>query len=820
MKPFTKISSWFAPVRRNPRFAATVIVVLALGIGINVATLGLLYRYYVSPLPYSRGDQVLNVDLTSHRTIHQEPSIPIWWQLQKGVPALAASGLYQAQGYNLVRGSRMSRLNGIEATASVFPTLGVRPILGRTFGPESNKSGAKPVVVLSYRLWQTLFDGSPSAIGQTLHLNGQLFTVIGVMPKDFNFPTAQSLLWTPKIITVRNGNAYQFSAFFYHMVARLAPEQSMATFLTQANVVLKKEIANFPAPKYMPLLQKSDFRIDARSWRASRLGHLHEVLTLVPLAAALLMLLVWFNLANLFLARAFIRRSELTLRRILGANTWTLAAALLRENFILSLTGAGLGVILGRFLLGLFSTSSMAGTASSIPGTSWSVLIVIAFVLAMISAGIFTLVGLGFLRKRDLAAALNESGSRASPGPLVRRVRKGLLVAQIALACALGGTGLLLGHSLLNLNAVNLGFKPKHLVTFKLSFPKTQYSTDKMVIALDALHDAVGKLPGLNRVGISSVIPFGGSPIPYGVFPNPPNPDIQASVITPSVGTDYLKTLGITLLTGRNFDPGDAKRSLGVAIINTLTAKQLFGTENVIGRRFSFGSQNGYNNYPGMRFRIIGLVRTAHQSQVVETPKHGTTYMYRDQVLRLNPGYWHWRTWYLAVRSSLPTPTVISEVKSAAHEVLPDVPLYDIKTMNQRLSLAMTSNRILAALIAVFALGALLLAAIGLYAVQAYAVAQRAREFAIRSALGANRSRLFTLVLGETARLLILGLVIGLAGLVGIGITFASAFYGIAAVDPASMALVAIVLTLATLAASWFPAWRASRVAPDKALRS
>lgn len=194
--------------------------------------------------------------------------------------------------------------------------------------------------------------------------------------------------------------------------------------------------------------------------------------------------------------------------------------------------------------------------------------------------------------------------------------------------------------------------------------------------------------------------------------------------------------------------------------------------------------------------------------------------MYRDQVLQLNPGYWHWRTWYLAVRSPLPTATVISEVKSAAHKVLPNIPLYDIQTMNQRIANVLASNRLLTLLVSLFAFGALLLAAIGLYAVQAYAVAQRAREFAIRAALGAERGRLLAMVLGETARLLVLGLVVGLAGLAGIGIAFASAFYGIAAMDPLSMALVAIVLAIATLAASWFPAWRASRVAPDKALRS
>ncbi len=820
MSDFLRLPAWIGLLKRNPHFALTVIVVLGLGIGANVATLGLLYRYYVSPLPYPHGDQVLNVSLTSHRTTDWGISIPIWRRLQKGVPSLANSGLYQTHGYNFVRDNRLRRLSGTETTASLFSTLGVHPLLGRVFGSDSNKSGAQPVVILSYRLWQTLFDGNSSAIGQTLKLNGKLFSVIGVMPKHFNFPTAQSLLWTPKIITEQNGNAYQFSAFFYQMVVRLAPGNSKNTFLTQANVVLKNEIANFPASQYIPDLQKSDYRIVAESWRASTLGHLKEVLTLVPLAATLLMLLVWFNLANLFIARAFTQRGEFALRRIIGANAWTLVSTLLRENFLLSLIGAGLGVALGRFLVGLFSTINIADASSSIFSISWSVLILIAVVLAIISAGIFTLVGLDFLHGHNLATALNEGDGRTSQGLFARRVRKGLLVAQIALTCVLGGTGFLLGRSLLNLNTVNLGFRPDNLVTFKLSFPLKQYSTGKMVIALNALHAVVGKLPGSNDVGISSIIPFDGSPTPYGVFPDPPNPNIQPAAYTPSVDSDYLKVLGVTMLAGRNFDLEDAKKELGVAVINTLSAKQIFGTENVIGRNFSFGSQSGYNNYPGMRFRVIGLVSTAHQAHVGEKPKDGTIYMYRNQVLRLNPGYWHWRTWYVTVRSPLPAATVIARVKNAARKVLPGVPLYDTKTMNQRLGSAMASSRLLTILVLLFSISALVLASVGLYAVQAYAVAQRAREFAIRAALGAERSQLLVLVLGETARLLVYGLVVGLAGLAGINIVFASTFYGIAAVDPVSMAIITVVLALAVFAASWFPAWHASHVAPDKALNS
>jgi len=792
---------------------------MALAIGVNVATLSLLYRFYITPLPYKGGSRILNVEMTSHRTTAEEVSIPIWMHIQSGARALADSGIYQEQGYNLVRNGQINRVNGIEATASVFSTLGVKPLIGRAFGPESSEPGAKPVVVLSYRLWRTLYSSDKSTLGQTLQMNGKLFTVIGVMPRNFNFPTAESLLWTPIIITPYLKNVYQFDAIFYHMIGRLAPGQSVDTFLSQANVALTNEINKFPLANTAADFQKMDLRIAAQSWRASRLGDLGEAVTLVPFAAALLLILAWFNLANLFFARALARRGQLMVRRALGATAWTLTRAALRENMVISLVGAGLGVVLGWSLIKLFSANSIAVPWSSIPGISWPTLVGIAVGLASLSAGVFTLVGLGVLRSGNLVTVLSEGAGSVSQGPLVRHVGRGLLVAQIALACALGGTGLALSRSLLHLSAANVGFEPNHLVTFKLSFSEAQYSFGEMAVELNGLSRAASHLPGVEAASISSDIPFASEPVPYGVFPHPPNPTIDAGAINTGVGVDYLKTLGIPLLAGRNFTTSDAQSKLGVAIINTLAAKQFFGSENVVGRTFSFGSQTGYNNTPGMVYRVIGVVPTVDESTIGREPEFGTTYLLRDQVLRLVPSNWDWRTWCLVVRSSISVTALVTEVKSAASKVVPNIPLYDIKTMNARIGAAMAVGRILTVLLAVFGFGALLLSGIGLYAVQAYAVSQRTRELAIRAALGADRQKLVGLIVRETALLLAIGLVVGLAGFAAISVAFASYFYGIGTVDPLSMAIIAAVLAITALGAGWLPAHRAGQVVPDKELR-
>ncbi len=824
MTNFMRPSAWLGSLARNPRFSATVIVVLALGIGINVATLGLLYRYYISPLPYPQGGRVMSVYFTANQPIPKAMSIPTWERLKKGAPALANSGLYRNHGYNLVLGSRRSRLNGIEATVSVFSTLAVRPALGRVFGSQSNKPGAQPVAVLSYRLWQRLFDGKVSAIGKTLHLNGKLYTVIGVMPKGFNFPTRQTALWTPYTMTSGAQDADMLTGFHFRMVGRLARGVSMKTFLVQANTVLQREIANFPYPQSIPHFKQIHLAIHAQGWRSSRIGHLQRSLVLVFCATALLMLLVWFNLSNLFLTRSFSRRSELTMRRILGASTGTLVFGLARENFILSLVGAGLGVVFGHFLLGLFAGSTIAVGASAVGSASWPALVVIATILALVSTAVFTLMGVSFLRGNDLSAALGDAGAHASPGRGAKRLRVSLIAGQIALACAIAGTGLLLGRSLLNLNAVHLGFKPDHVITFKLSFPQSQYQypDTKVIASLDRLRSSLKHSAGIKSVTLASQVPFDSRASGYvvGVNPRPVDPSIHPVVFPTATDAGYFRTLGMPLLAGRNFRPTDRHNGTGVAIIDTLAATRLFGTDkNVVGRKFSFNCTNCTTL--GLFFRVIGVVPTVRRANLGSALATGNIYVDFDQVTGKD-SHWTWGflDWYLAVRSPLPTAAVVSEVKGVARRVIPGIPLYDVQTMNQRLAASLASNRLLTVLVLLFAIGALVLAAIGLYAVQAYAVAQRAREFAIRAALGADRSRLLALVLGETVRLLVIGLVIGLAGLAGIGVAFASAFYGIGAVDPTSMAITAVVLVVAALAASWFPAWRASRVAPDKALRN
>lgn len=813
--PSSGAPAWFARALRNPRFALTVVAILGLGIGINVATLGLLYRYYVSPLPYPQGGRIAAVFFVAGKTSTGETiSVPTYEYLRKNVSALADAGLYRTAGYNLVRKGHAQRLEGAEATASVFTTLGVRPILGRVFGPQSDRPGGKPVAVLSYRLWQQLFAGRRSALGRSLKLNGRLYTVIGVMPKAFDFPTAQAELWTPRVIQAYELKPDMLTSFFDQMIVRLKPGHSVGELVTQVNAAFKNEV---PASEW-PALAKYGLHPTAQSWRESRVGDFAQSLTLVQFATALLLLLVWFNLANLVLARTFARRGELTLRRILGADTRSLAGAMLREHFALSLVGAGLGVALGRFLLGLFGASGVAAGASSIPGTSWPVLVLIAFGLAVLSAGIFTLSGVTLLRGRNLAGALGESGARTSQGPLAARIRKTLLVSQIALACALTGVGLLLGRGLLNLGAVQLGFKPAHVATFKLDFPRGQYSLTQMSNKLQSFRTAIGRLPGITAASVTSDVPFDGSVLGSAVFPRPANPQIHPIAFTFVTDSGYLKAIGLTLLAGRNFESTDATSGTSVAILDTLVAKQLFHTTRVVGREFSF--QSPHTNRPGLLFRIIGVVPAARQVHVGAPQAQGSVYLDRDQVMPLQPMWWGKRSWYVAVRSPLPAAAVMSEIRRAAHDELPGIPLYDVQTMNQHLAGALAPNRLLTLLVGLFAFGALLLAAIGLYAVQSYAVVQRIREFAIRSALGAERGRLVGLVLAEAGVLLVLGLAIGLAGLAGVGLAFSSAFYGVPAVDPVSMALVVVVLAFAAALAGLGPAWRAGRVAPNEALRN
>ncbi len=817
------LAGFFRSLFRKPGFALAVILTLTIGIGANTATLSLLYGYLLAPLPYPHANQLVNVYFTAKKySGNLGMSYTTYFDIRKQTTAMSDAGMYLMNNLNLVSGAGMVHVRGATISASLFTTLGVRPLLGRVFGPDANAVGAAGQVVLSYGLWSRLFNRNPSVIGQAIRLNDKAYTVVGVMPRNFEFPNTATDLWLPQTFGPFTHEADNVTAWGFTMVARLKPGETAASLAAQAQAVLDNEVAHFPYPSAIPDLKKVGMSIQATPLRSTLVGELSQRLILVQLATALLLLLVWFNLVNLFIARALTRRSELILRRVLGAGTRTLFGQLFAESLALCVIGGIAGLILGEVLLRTLLHTGFGTAQLAFPVNEWGSAIGIAAVLAIVSALVFSLAGLYFIRRQDLGQALREGDARTSGGRGEHRIRAGLVVTQLVLACILAGIGAMLAHSLMKLNNVRLGFQREQLITFQVHVPGSadeKYLGPPLEAKLAPLHRALAQVPGVESVTLASDIPFDDESSGVSAYPYPYDEKHSPGVFPVITDPGYFKTFGIPVLSGRGFTPQDAQVLEAYAVIDVKAAESLFGTTNVVGRQLSLNNPN--NTKPNLLYRVIGVVANTHRDKVGSAEQTGSVYIDREQVLQTKTQNWSFaaETWYVAVRTPLSTGAILPALTRAVAQTLPGIPIYNVRSMDQRLSNQLAPRRGLMTLVLMFALGAILLAAVGLYAVQSYSVSQRLREFGIRAALGADRGQLLGLVLREIARLLVIGLVVGLVGVVVFGHVFSSTLYNVNMADPVSLFLVFVILSFTALAAGWIPAWRASRVPPMEALR-
>lgn len=816
-------SSTLRRLAHKPGFALAVILILGLGIGANTATLNLLYGYLLAPLPYPHADRLVNVYFTSKQSPgNLRMSYPTYFRLRTQTTGMRDSGMYKVKNLNLQSGATVAHVRGAAVSASLFTTLGVRPTLGRVFARGANRPGAAPEVVLSERLWSRLFNRNPDALGRTLRLNGTVYTVIGVMPGTFRFPDAHTALWLPKVIAPFDHQADNLTAWHDIMIARLRPGVSPGQLAAQAQAVLEREIREFPDPSAIALFTSQGLRIAVKPLRAALLGRLGERLVLAQLATGLLLVLIWFNLANLFIARALARRAELIVRRVLGADTQVLFRQLFIESLALCLAGSLAGVLLGEALLRVLLHAGFGSSELAFPLRDWVIAVAIALTLAVLSALVFCLAALHFIRRQDLSQALRDADARSTGNRSEHRLRGALVVTQLALAFTLGGVGLMLAHSLIKLDAVRLGFQPRHVLTFQIHLPPGGSSAWKGELReqLARLRTALLRVPGVNAATIASDLPFDGQTLLNSAYPNPYDGRHRPNVFPLVVDSGYFRTLGIRVLSGRLFATQDAASGASEAVIDARAARELFGTINIVGRRFNFDSPN--DAQPNLLFRIVGVVQDSRQAHLGAQMPLGIVYLDRSQVLQVkgnNEWSWAFPTWYVAVRTPLATPAILPALTKVVAALVPGVPIYGVRRMEQRASGRLAPRRAVTVLVLMFALGALSVAAVGLYSVQSYLIAQRRPEFGVRAALGADRARLRGLVLRETAGLLLLGCALGVCGVVALGGTFSAAFYGLRALDPLALLLVVTVLAVVTLFAGWVPAMRAGRVLPMEALR-
>ncbi|HTQ84624.1 MAG TPA: ABC transporter permease [Candidatus Solibacter sp.] len=792
----------FRTLGRNPAFTAAVVVTLALGIGVNTAIFSAVNGMILRPLPYADAGRLvfLSEDSADRPGMSISPPDLKDWQEQNHVFSNLA-------GYRSLRCSVTGRgpaqfVRGAEVNANLFGTLGVQPIMGRTIRPEEDRAGGARAAVIGENLWRQTFGGTPDIVSQGIVLDGEEFTIVGVMPATFHFPAPDSELWVPlepDLDFTARGNHPGVSA-----VARLKPGVELAQARVEMSGIARKLEQQYPNSNSGTgaLVKPLAERIVGESLRRS--------LWLLWGAVGFVLLIVCVNVANLLLARSGEREREFATRRSLGATRIRVVQQLLAESVLLSFLGGGLGILLAYWGLDALKAMIPAGTPRLAE-------IQIDPVVLLFTAGVCLLTGVAVgvapalhMAKPDLADAMRQSGRSSTGNPRNRRPRSLLVLADIALSLMLLiGAGLLL-RSFENVRRASPGLDPSNVMTLQITLSGGKYNSQAAYQNfLGALLERVRAMPGVESAAAISPLPVSGenqftSITIEGHPPLPPGQYLHADFAIPSV--DYFQTMRIPLLRGRLFEPRDLLNSPPVALIDDLLAREYFPGEDPIGKRISYGAV-----FAEDRARtIVGVVQhvktygvDAESSPVIfdltsELPFAAVTLLVRSQ--------------------GNPAP-LVQAVRKAVTALDPGMPVFNVRPMSQVISGLAAPRRLSSTLLTIFAALALLVAVVGIYGVTSHTVARRTQEIGIRMALGAQPGGMAGMIVGEGLRVAAAGVLAGWAGAKVLEQLITSQLFEVSATDPLTFLGTAALLVGITGLACYLPARRAARVNPIEALR-
>jgi putative ABC transport system permease protein len=800
-------------LKRSPGFSALAILTIGLGIGANSAIFSVINGVVRKPLAYPDADRLMFI--TS-----QFPALnfnkfwispPEYFDFKEHTRAFAGVAAYTTGAMNLSEGNRPERVNAAFVTANMFDVLGVRPQRGSVFTPDHDKPGADPVVVISNEIWQRAFGADPAIVGKAVMIQGRQRTVLGVMPPGFDLHDSKSQLWIP--LGLDPTNRQNRGSHFLYLVGRLAPAVTPAQANSELQGMLKQwgEWANRThAPN------DSTHRVQMAPMRDEVVGNVKKALWVLQGAVALVLLIACANVANLLLARAESRHKEFAVRTALGAGKTRILRQFMTEGTVLSLLGAVLGLALAFWGL----KALLAANPESVPRASEITLdpIVLSFTVgvALLTGLVFGLAPLLHMGDQAVSLSIKEGGQRTTSGTGRNRVRRGLVVAEIALAVMLViGAGLLI-RTFRNLTSVDAGFESANRITFGLVLPQATYPDSQRVVqVITDLSRKLDDLPGVERVAAMQGLPpnrpvnandtnFEG----YNPGPGDPAANVDYYQVTTS---GYFETMGIRMVNGRAFEAGDA---IGgpVVVINEALAKRFYKDKDPIGRRVQpfFGP-----NTP--MFTIIGVAKDVKQGGV-DVPAGTELYFNFEQGPRL-VGFAP-RQMNLVMHTSRPLSALAPSIRQAIAAIDPGLPIVQLRTMDDVVGASLTRQRFLSLLLGIFAGVALLLAAIGTYGVLSYMVSERHREIGIRMALGAGNGQVVGLVLRQGITIAAVGIVVGVLGALVLSRLTRSLLFGVDPADPATFATVIIVIAAVATAACLIPMLRATRVDPLTAMRA
>jgi putative ABC transport system permease protein len=784
---------------RNPGFTCVSVVALALGIGANSAIFTVVNSVLLQPLHFQKPQQLIVVRERNLKGGFPQFSVSPgnYRDFRDHNHTFSGMAAFGRQGLNLSGGAEPERLQGARTTPNFFDVLGRSPTLGRSFTEQEAQLGSHHVILISFGLWQRHFSGRPDAIGQSLKLNEELYTVIGVMPSDFDFPS-RAQIWTP--LTMNLENWQQRGGHYLSVVARLKEGSSLTAAQADLNTIAALAEQNFPN-------SNAGWDTTLSSLQESVVGRIRPAMLTLAAAVGFVLLIACVNLANLLLSRSSARRREFGIRSSLGAGKGRLIRQLLTESVLLACLGAVAGLVFAwsgtRLLVNLNPSILPRASEIAIDGR------VLGFtaLIAVATGILFGLAPAISLSKTDLASALREGGRGNALGFRRNRLRSALVVGEVALALVLlSGAGLLM-RSFYQLQSIEPGFDSRGVLTFRTNLPGSKYKTDEQQAAFySRALDRIRALPGVSAAGSAQIFPLAGDDyiLSFVQIGKPPVPVRDQPTTAYYVATPgYFSALRIPIKRGRDFDEHDSSSAPPVAIISEGMARQFYANEDPIGQHIQVG--NG--SKPAEIVGIAGDVR----DQTLEAKGRATVYEPAAQV--------PFGSMYFAVRTRNEPEALISGIRTTIHSLDPELPVDAIGTVEALVSTSLSQRRFAMVLMAIFAGLALVLAMVGIYGVISYAVTQATKEIGIRMALGAQRGSVVRMVVGYGSLLVTSGLAIGIAASLGVARMIASQLFEVKPTDPATYAAVAFALLATGLLSCAIPAFRATRVDPLVALR-
>jgi putative ABC transport system permease protein len=799
-------------LRKHPGYLIVTVLTLALGIGANTAIFSVVNGVLLKPLPYPQPDRL--VFITS-----QFPglgfdqfwvSAPEFLEFRERNQSFEDVGAYRAGAVNLGTSDQPRRVVSALVTSELMPVLGVSPLRGRQFTRADTLPGAEDVGILSSELWRSAFGGDESVLGRVIPVDGVPTRIVGVMPPGYDVHDQKIQVWLP--LTLDPAKPGNRGGHFLYLVGRLKQGVSLAQASADLQTLLQKWPIENPGV-HTPSVDGHRLRYDPL--RADVIGGMNTALWVLQGAVGFVLLIACANLANLLLARAESRQREFAIRSALGAGRWRLLRQFLTEGVLIALAGGALGAAAGFGGL----RAVLAANPGSIPRSAEIALdpAVLAFtvVVSLLTGFIFGLAPLLYLRQRVMTSALKESGQRATAGAARARVRNGLVMAEVALAVVLvAGAGLML-RSFWNLLSVDAGFNRSHLVTFGVVLPGATYrSPQSSVDFFSRLTTDLAGHPGVQRVAAMTGLPptrlVNANDTDFEDYTAPKEGPFENVDYYQTVTVDYLKTMGIPVLDGRDFSTTDMTGA-PVVLVNETLAKTFYKNQSPVGKRVKPG---GGPNVPW--FTIVGVVRDVKQGGV--NAKTGTELYFLNAQGPASFGFAP-RNMNLVVRTTLPATSLAPEIRRIVGSMDPTLPIVKLRSMDEVFAESVSRPRFLAQLLGLFAALALLLAAIGTYGILSYAVSERRREIGIHMALGATRGNVLGMVLRHGFRLTIIGLIAGIAASFWLTRLLQAQLFNVRPSDPATLGAVTVFIACVAVIACYIPASRATRVDPMVVLR-